>query len=97
MDTEKTPVIFKMVSSKPKYNGYPNDCIAFLPSIEAGWGNLMSYQHIGQHGEASLSFYYDCRSAYPSEYASLKAELESIGYNLDIRKRLTKSINHDRI
>lgn len=29
------------------------DMIAFLPEIPANYGNIMSYMHIGQHGEAS--------------------------------------------
>jgi len=48
-----------------------------------------SYQHIGQH---SAAHYKHCLSitdlAKPEEYAALKRELEGIGYNLDIRKRV---------
>lgn len=85
MDTEKTKVIFR------KFKG---EIIAFFPEIEVNpdnFGhNMMSYAHVGQHSEASLYFYYDCTPAKPHEYADLKAELESIGYNLDVRiRRLT--------
>lgn len=46
------------------------------------------YEHVGQHGGAN---YHHCISittpAKPDEYAALKAELESIGYNLKIQTR----------
>jgi len=48
-----------------------------------------SYESIGQHGAAD---YMHCLSATkpatPKEYASLKKELESIGYNLKVMKRV---------
>lgn len=41
---------------------------------------VMSYQHVGQHSEASKSIVRDTKLATPEEYADLKAELERI-YN----------------
>lgn len=47
-----------------------------------------SYEHIGQHGEAS---YTGCirhsRPATETEAAPLKAELESLGYTLKVQRR----------
>jgi hypothetical protein len=56
------------------------EVIAFLPKIkEVNPGMMMSYMHIGQHGEAD---YYGCLSttipANESEYRELKKELEQI-------------------
>lgn len=34
-----------------------NDVIAFIPEVKTNYGNIMSYTHIGQHGEASYQFY----------------------------------------
>ena len=30
-----------------------NDVIAFFPESRVNYGNIMSYMHTGQHGEAS--------------------------------------------
>ena len=78
---EKIKVIFR------KYDG---NIIAFLPELPANYGNIMCYQHIGQHGEASVQFYHDTEKASEAEYAPLYAELQEI-YNdcqLVIRQRL---------
>ena len=37
-----------------------NDIIAFLPEVEANAGYVMSYQHVGQHGEADQSTIVHC-------------------------------------
>lgn len=69
-----------------------DEVIAFLPDAEANAGLMMSYMHIGQHGEAD---YIHCMTkthlAYPNEYTSLKNELESLGYELDAKVRLTRN------
>lgn len=41
-------------------------------------GNIMSYEHNGQHGEASIDFYHDCTNCFEEDYASLLHELEGI-------------------
>lgn len=71
-----TRVTFKMSDGEP---------VAFLWDVEANIGNVMSYMHVGQHGEASLDFYNDCELATVEEYSKLKQELESIGYMLDLQ------------
>ena len=66
------------------------EIIAFLPEVLSYQGNIMSYSHIGQHGEASLQYYYETEKASPNEYAELFAELTEIYSNcpLEIKQRL---------
>lgn len=46
---------------------------------------ITSYQHVGQHGGASIRLLYTLEPATPEEYAPLLRELESIGYdNLEV-------------
>ena len=71
------------------------DVIALFPTlVNYPDGACESYQHVGQHGAAD---YAHCvkitRVATPEEYAPLKAELESIGYRLEVRARFTPSRN----
>ena len=48
-DKEYTKVIFKMA----KYAGHQGEeVLAFFPGASANPGNIMSYAHVGQHGEA---------------------------------------------
>ena len=67
---DKVKVIFR----KDKYN----DVIAFFPEARVNYGNIMSYMHIGQHGEASYEFYLTTRKANKNEYTDLFAELRKI-------------------
>lgn len=51
----------------------------------------LSYEHIGQHGGADYpGVVRETRPASPAEYAELKAELERIGYVLEIRQRANR-------
>lgn len=66
------------------------EIIALFPDLnaEANTNRIESYMHIGQHAEADyLHVIRVTKPAQPEEYADLKAELESIGYNLKICKR----------
>jgi hypothetical protein len=72
------------------------DIIALFPRIPADInGNMCeSYQHIGQHGAADLHGVIDNTVyAIPKEYTALAKELRSIGYHLDIGKRVTETDN----
>lgn len=67
------------------------DCgevIAWLPDNPANPGRTDSYMHVGQHGEGN----YPAKTipATPAEYAPLLRELEGLGYNLRVVKRLTR-------
>jgi hypothetical protein len=59
------------------------DLIAFLPDVPARPGMIMSFMHIGQHGEASKAFMYDCKPATRAESEPFRQELIEIGYELD--------------
>lgn len=83
MSNEKTRVVFR----KWKSNG---DIIALFPDLNhkngaANMGRIMSYMHVGQHGEASVGLLNSPKlaKATQEEAADLKAELESIGYILE--------------
>ena len=69
------PVIFK----KDKRN---NEVIAFFPETmfdgSVNRGNIMSYAHNGQHGEASIEYFQSCKPCPEEEYADLLTELEGI-------------------
>lgn len=69
---EKVKVIFR--------KNKDGEVIAFFPEFHVQYGNIMSYMHIGQHGEASLDFYYSTKKANPQEYELLFNELKTI-YN----------------
>ena len=60
-----------------------NEIIAFFPECAANYGDIMSYSHIGQHGDASMEYYYSTEKASPEEYADLYEELKRI-YEPDI-------------
>ena len=67
---EKVKVIFRKAKS--------GEVIAFFPEFHVQRGNIMSYMHIGQHGEASLDFYYSTKKANAQEYESLLNELKVV-------------------
>ena len=79
---DKVKVIFR----KDKHN----DVIAFFPEARVNYGNIMSYMHIGQHGEASYQFYTETKKASETEYNSLLDELKRIYDDciLVVRQRL---------
>jgi hypothetical protein len=68
------------------------DVIALFPEIQANFNrcDCQSYQHIGQHGPASYSLVDRTKLASADEYADLKAELETIGYLLNVKKRINR-------
>ena len=64
----------------------PNDpdLFAYFPD-EVHHGDFRTaYSHIGQHSSAHPAYAKESRPATPEEYAPLKAELESLGYNLEV-------------
>ncbi len=75
-DTEKTKVIFRYIG---------REVVALFPDEKNERnGLIMSYMHIGQHGEASTEWIKDGRKVSEKKYADLYKELESIGYNLEV-------------
>ena len=75
-----TPVVFRK---------YKDEVVAILPTLSAHYGNVVCYQHVGQHGEGHLSWVSDTLPATPAEYGDLLRELVAIGYDdLKVYKRL---------
>lgn len=64
--------------------------IAFFPEATVNFGNIMSYEHIGQHSEAAYEFYLETKKAKPEEYEELLEELRSVysDYKLEIKSKL---------
>lgn len=91
-DKEKTIVIFRQFRKG-------GDIIAFFPELPGDLSPLtcLCYQFIGQHGAAD---YYGLlpatRPCNLLEAAALHAELESLGYNLDVKTRLTLRMYAER-
>lgn len=79
---DKLKVIFR----KDRKDG---TIIAFYPECSANYGNIVCYQHIGQHGEASLEYYYSTIKASPDEYEELYNEVKDQALvELDVKQRL---------
>lgn len=76
-------VIFRKKGTRKEKEIY-----AFFPEATCQRGNIMSYQHIGQHGEASLEFYNETKPAKKDEYAELYAELKGIYGKLEVKERI---------
>lgn len=72
---EKVKVIFRK-SKNPYTNEY--EVVAFFPEIEVNYGRILSYMHIGQHGEADLGFYHETKKVTEAEYKPLLEELKVI-------------------
>ena len=87
MQTDKTVVIFR------KFTGGA-DIIAMFPELPGTncFGTCLSYQHVGQHGAASVDLSHCTESAKPEEYGDLLEELRRLGYTLSIRKRCTAAM-----
>ncbi len=94
-DKLKTQVIFYRVFETEHCNEH---ILAFFPKEhyynkyhpERGKSDMfMSYAHIGQHGPCSKEYILDRGLCEPCEYEEqfkdLKAELESLGYNLTVK------------
>ena len=73
METEKVKVIFRKTKD--------GEIIAFMPELKANYGKIVSYMHIGQHGEASVEFYWNTKKATEKEYKPLLNELNGIYYD----------------
>lgn len=60
------------------------DLFAYFPdeNHDAAGKYKVSYSHVGQHSSTHPDYAKESRAATPEEYASLKKELEGLGYNL---------------
>ena len=84
-ESKPIPVLFRADRSKEF------QVTAIFPTEPASRLNdhMTCYAHVGQHGACSLDWYLDTRPAKPEEFADLKAELERIGYKLQVCQRIT--------
>jgi hypothetical protein len=65
--------------------------IAFIVDAPTSHPNfVLSYEHIGQHCEACMSYYRSTKPCEPELYAPLLKELESIGYRVRAVKHITR-------
>jgi hypothetical protein len=64
--------------------------IAFLPDVPTSRRDfVMSYEHTGQHSEASLDYYWDTKPCEPEVYAPLLKEMVThFNYRPKIMKKL---------
>jgi hypothetical protein len=83
-DDEVTPVVFRRERRKD------GEVTAVMPCEPADCNGRYTtcYAHVGQHGSASMLWYYTTRAAKPDEYADLLKELESLGYRVKVYKRI---------
>jgi hypothetical protein len=89
---ETTKVIFK----KHRDTG---EIVAFFPAIahDVNGQYMVCYAHIGQHSSSCMGYFRECIPATQEEYASLKAELESLGYTLKIARKITQKDTQERM
>ncbi len=87
-------------TTKVVFRKWPDGSIlALFPEVPAVSlaGTCSSYEHVGQHGGAH---YQSCmqrtKPATAPEYADLKAELEKLGYCLQVVKRATQRDHNNR-
>lgn len=75
------------------------EVIALFPEIPAtSTGEFcLSYMRVGQHGAASPWLRPHSRPSTPEEIAPLKKELESIGYEIEERKRVSFQMDKTRL
>lgn len=90
----ETKVIFRSFKSD-------DSVIAIFPEIPGtnDPNTAMSYMTVGQHGSASISLLND-ESTYPTrpaQYRQLYEELQNIGYNLRVMKRIHSNDRAKRI
>ena len=67
---------------------------AFFPQYKVHYGNIMCYQVIGQHSEASIHFYQHTIKATEQEVDAMLTELEKVGYTDLVLK---KKLNYDKL
>lgn len=91
MDKEQTIVVFR-TWKKSRNDGYAGQVVAIFPE-ELGDMSVHtcdSYMHIGQHGSCDALFIVDSTTlSTEQEYNALKEELEGLGYNLVVKKKIT--------
>lgn len=77
----------KMIFKKDVNNN--NEIVAFMPYDIENWrGEFTCYAHVGQHSLCCYDYYLSCKKATEEEYKELLEELKSIGYDVEIIKKI---------
>ena len=89
MKQDEVQVIFRKDKS--------GNVTAFFPGMRCNYGMIVCYQHIGQHSEASMSYYDSTIKAKEDEYKPLLNELNGIysDCKLIVKQRLPKGGNRE--
>lgn len=88
---EPTTVIFRVYKKSASGNV---EVVAVFPYTTEGYGNVRTYEHIGQHGSGDVRAMIGItRLAKPEEYLSLLKELNGLGYVVKVRQR----VNYDLV
>jgi hypothetical protein len=87
----KTKVIFRKFKSD-------GEILALFPEVPHDrMGDFcVSYAHVGQHGAASPVLTGTTSPATPEESAPLKREIESLGYDLEVCRRVSFKMDKAR-
>jgi hypothetical protein len=82
------PVLFRV-----DFDGNATEVNAVFPTLPGSTRDpelMTCYAHVGQHSSCSLDWFELTKAARPYQYADLKAELERLGYQLEVCSRITK-------
>lgn len=84
-DTYITEIMFRYDTTKD----FKGTIFAVMPHhVDTLKGDVTTYQHVGQHSTGDYNVcLQQSRPATEIEYADLKAEMESLGYNIKVVKR----------
>lgn len=89
-DKHKTKVVFLLETGNGTDNETP---FAFFPEehylpVRSQDHSVVftCYAHVGQHSACHIEYAQSCKLASPEQYKDLAAEMESLGYNLEILK-----------
>lgn len=80
--------------TKVSFRKWKKDIIALFPYILTDIKGYLcsSYMHIGQHSSADYNgIVNQSKPAKEDEYKDLKKELESLGYNLEVIKKVNSN------
>jgi hypothetical protein len=88
---ERVDVIFRLFPD-PEYFDNPGiEVIAFIQGYDCNPGMIMSYMHLGQHGEASIELINELKPCPINDALPLLRELESIGYAVNVVENFNDS------
>lgn len=77
-----------IIKIKTKFKMLSGECIALFPEEKNG-EYILSYMHIGQHGDASKSLVH-LPNATKEQYHDLLIELQGLGYDVILWKEILK-------